>query len=71
MKVTIDNVNKTLQLHEPTKVGDLLDFLINIGIEGDDYSIIPFTTEYISVYPPPAYPTYSTYTIGVDPPVNP
>ena len=40
MKITIDSTNKTIKLHYPTNIQELLDYLKELKIDTKEYSLL-------------------------------
>ena len=51
MKLTIDTINKTIQINESIQIQELIQQLMNLNI-GNDYQIIPNYQQYNPWYYP-------------------
>ena len=62
MKFTIDTEAKTIELTEKTSIAELIKFLVSIGDDAENYSIIPNPIIYYST--DPYYGPPSTYDLN-------
>ena len=59
MKITIDKVHKTVNVHESENIAEVIDFLTKAGIDLKEYKLVVENNNVFIPYP--VYPTYPVY----------